>query len=45
VPAPRTPRLTGEGGLGLHMLKALAGEVRTQVHDEGKTVSVVVDLH
>ena len=42
LPAPRPPRPAGQGGLGLPMLTALAGGVRTRLRANGKTVSVVV---
>jgi hypothetical protein len=42
VPAPRVPDRNGSGGLGLHMLHVLAGEVETRLHEGGKTVRVRV---
>lgn len=42
APAPSRPRLIGQGGLGLHLLAAIAGAVRTRLHPDGKTVSVLV---
>lgn len=42
IPAPSAPRLIGQGGLGLHLLIALAGEINTQVREDGKTVSILV---
>lgn len=40
APVPRVPDRNGSGGLGLHMLHALAGDVETQLHEGGKTVRV-----
>ena len=40
APRPRKPLFDGTGGLGLHMLFELAGEVETRLHPGGKTVSV-----
>jgi anti-sigma regulatory factor (Ser/Thr protein kinase) len=43
TPVARTPRFDGSGGLGLHMLEALAGHVDIATHHGGgKTVSVDV---
>lgn len=39
-PRAKPPQPEGLGGFGLHMLRKLAGEVETRVHDAGKTVSV-----
>jgi anti-sigma regulatory factor (Ser/Thr protein kinase) len=39
-PIPKQPEYDGTGGLGLHMLQALAGDIDTRVHETGKTVSV-----
>ena len=44
APVARTPQFDGSGGLGLHMLKALAGHVDTAAHVGGKTVSVDMDM-
>lgn len=40
VPVLRSPQYDGSGGLGMHMLRALAGEVQTRLHGDGKTVWV-----
>jgi anti-sigma regulatory factor (Ser/Thr protein kinase) len=42
APVPKQPEYDGSGGLGLHMLRALAGGVDTRLHANGKTVSVVL---
>ena len=39
-PTLKRPDYDGSGGLGLHMLRALAGEVEIQPHGSGKTVRV-----
>jgi len=40
APVLKSPSYDGSGGLGLHMLRALAGDVETRVHGNGKTVRV-----
>jgi anti-sigma regulatory factor (Ser/Thr protein kinase) len=40
LPVPRPPEYDGSGGLGLHMLRALTGDVETRLHEYGKTVGV-----
>lgn len=40
IPVLKPPQYNGSGGLGLHMLRALAGEVETRLHGGGKTVCV-----
>ena len=40
MPVLKSPQYNGSGGLGLHMLRALAGEVETRLHGGGKTVFV-----
>jgi anti-sigma regulatory factor (Ser/Thr protein kinase) len=42
LPALKTAAYDGAGGLGLHMLRALAGELETWPHRNGKTVRVCV---
>jgi anti-sigma regulatory factor (Ser/Thr protein kinase) len=42
MPVARAPQLDGTGGLGPHMLEAIAGHVDTVAHQGGKTVSVDV---
>lgn len=42
MPVPRAPQFDGTGGLGMHMLEALAGHVNVAPHQGGKTVSVDV---
>jgi anti-sigma regulatory factor (Ser/Thr protein kinase) len=42
APVPSAPRPPGHGGLGLHMLTALAGGLRTRLRPDGKTVSVLI---
>lgn len=37
-PQPRTPDLTGAGGLGWHLIQRLADGVDVQLRSEGKTV-------
>lgn len=46
APVPRAPDRNGSGGLGLHMLQALAGGVETRLHEggDGKTVHVRVPV-
>jgi anti-sigma regulatory factor (Ser/Thr protein kinase) len=36
----KPPQYNGLGGLGLHMLRTLAGDVETRFHEGGKTVRV-----
>ena len=43
VPEIRPGMFDGSGGFGLHLLRALAGEVETVRHAGGKTVSVCLD--
>ncbi|MET8677919.1 ATP-binding protein [Streptomyces sp. NPDC004647] len=38
LPGPRTPDMTGRGGLGWHMVQQLATEVEVLRQAEGKTV-------
>jgi anti-sigma regulatory factor (Ser/Thr protein kinase) len=40
APVLKPPRFNGSGGLGLHMLRKLAGDVETLFHEGGKTVRV-----
>jgi anti-sigma regulatory factor (Ser/Thr protein kinase) len=41
-PAARRADLDGGGGLGIHVLTALAGRVETTVRQDGKTVEVTL---
>lgn len=43
LPFPRPADFDGGGGLGWYVLSALAGDIRTQRHPGGKTVSVALD--
>jgi anti-sigma regulatory factor (Ser/Thr protein kinase) len=43
VPQVRAGMFDGSGGFGLHLLHALAGNVETVQHAEGKTVSVCLN--
>lgn len=40
VPVLKPADFDGSGGLGLHMLRTLAGDVETRPHGGGKTVRV-----
>lgn len=40
MPVLKPPQYNGSGGLGLHMLRSLAGDVETRLHGGGKTVCV-----
>jgi anti-sigma regulatory factor (Ser/Thr protein kinase) len=42
APVARVAQFDGTGGLGLHMLEAIAGHVDVAAHQGGKTVSVEV---
>jgi anti-sigma regulatory factor (Ser/Thr protein kinase) len=43
LPEARAARFDGSGGLGLHLLRAMARTVETAQHADGKTVSVQLD--
>lgn len=43
-PADRdTDVYAGQGGVGLRLLRALAGDIEVHIHPAGKTVSVTID--